>query len=515
MSWNKSLRNTLRLTQIGWTLARHDALFIFARLGAANPLLWTLQLVAKKSSLPEGVKLANALQALGPAYIKLGQMLATRPDIVGNELATGLAELQDNLPPFPGVIARSIIEAQLGKPLHECFSSFEETPVAAASIAQVHRATSLDGKAVAVKVLRPGITAAFMRDTDLFYWIAELIETRLPRWRRLKPIEVVNTFKASVAMELDLRFEAAAATEMASNIQADSGFRVPAIDWDMTAEQVMVMEWVEGISISNLAALQAAGHDLNQLLCKLSENFFKHAFRDGFFHADMHPGNLFVDSTGTIVAVDFGIMGRLDENSRMYVAEILRAFLREDYKRVAEVHFRAGYVPYSQSVEDFALACMAIAKPILDRPLHEISIGRLLGQLFKITETFQMETQPQLLLLQKTLVVVEGVGRMLNPGVNMWEMARQPIEDWATHQFSPQARIKQAARKGKTFAEDLPQLIQRAERALEVWSDPKGIKLHPDSLIHVQVHARKTKRDWLLLGWAALIVTAVLIFVKA
>ncbi len=279
-----------------------------------------------------------------------------------------------------------------------------------------------------------------------------------------------------------MRFEAAAATELAKNIASDTGFRVPGIVWDITSERVLVMEWVEGISLNDTSALNAAGHDLNQLLQKLSENFFAHVFRDGFFHADLHPGNLFVDEKGDIVAVDFGIMGRLDWKSRLYVAEILRGFLEEDYMHVAKVHIRAGYVPNTKSAETFALACMAIAKPILDKPLHEISVAKLLGQLFSVTETFEMETQPQLLLLQKTMMVVEGVGRMLNPSINMWDMAREPIRAWAMDNMSLKGRAFETARHARDAVQRLPDILDKLELALNRLSDPNGIKIHSESL---------------------------------
>lgn len=509
MVWTH-VKNSFRLTRIGLTMARYDALFIFRELGFSGSLVWLCTLFSIRSKQPRGERLARALEALGPTFIKLGQMLSTRADLVGEDIALALSDLRDNLPPFDAIRARNMIETELGKPLDELFAGFGKDAVAAASIAQVHRATLPNGAEVAVKILRPGIRRAFARDLELFYWIARLVDARLPAMRRLKPVQIVDIFRDSVALELDLRYEAAAATKMGANIAEDTGFRVPAIFWQMTSESVMVTEWVEGIPISDVPALIAHGHDPRALIAKLSENFFKHAFRDGFFHADMHPGNLFVDATGDIIAVDFGIMGTLDERSRLYVAEILRGFLNEDYAYVAEVHFRAGYVPAHQSRENFALACMAIAKPILDRPLNEISIGRLLGQLFNITDTFQMETRPELLLLQKTLVVVEGVGRMLDPNLNMWEVARSPIEAWANNHFSPQARLKQAARHGSDTLKHLPQFMERVDRSLSLLGDPRGLKLHPDSLIHIKGINRRARNEWLFFAWTALAAAVVL-----
>lgn len=506
----KHIKNTFRLMRIGWVLARHDALFIFRDLGVPVLPIFLAPLT-KKSRHTKGKRLASALETLGPTFIKLGQMLSTRADLVGEEIAEELGLLRDKLPAFPGVMAQRIIQEELGKPTVEIFVEFDETAVAAASIAQVHKARLHNGKFVAVKILRPGIHDAFANDLELFYWIAENVEARLPAYRRLKPMEVVDTFKQMAAFELDLRYEAAAATELAENTTADTGFRVPAIEWDLTSEKVLVLDWVDGTPISDVETLKNKGFDLNGLLTKASENFFKHVFRDGYFHADLHPGNIFVDEKGDIVAVDFGIMGRLDQHSRIFMAEILGGFLNEDYEMVARAHFRAGYVPAGQSVEHFKQACMAISKPILNKPLHEISVGKLLGQLFQVTETFQMETQPQLLMLQKSLVMVEGVGRMLNPNINMWEMAREPIESWARSNLSPKGRIKFAASDVKNFMEKLPQRIEQIEAGLEMIGDPAGLRLHPETLKSIAHSRRKSRRDWLIFAWTSLAVVVGLI----
>ncbi len=506
----RAIRNTARMIAIAYTLAREDALFIFTDTGYTLPL-WFGRLFRRRSTLPKGKRLCNAIEKLGPTFIKLGQTLSTRSDLIGEELAEALASLRDNLPPFDSRIARTILEEELGGPLEQHFSAFSAEPVAAASIAQVHKARTNGEQDVAVKILRPGIRDAFARDLELFYWLAEIIEHRLPHWRRLKPLEVVRTFRESVAFELDLRYEAAAATELAKNTQNDPGFRVPRVDWNLTSERVMVLEWVDGTPLSDIASLHASGHDLNAILATASEIFFKQVFRDGFFHADLHPGNLFIDREGNIVAVDFGIMGRLDWRSRLYVAEILRGFLNEDYRHVAEVHFRAGYVPPTKSVDNFTLACMAIAKPILDKPLHEISVAKLLGQLFKVTETFEMETQPQLLLLQKTMVVIEGVGRMLNPSINMWEMARSPIEQWAAENLSPLGKLKETAREAQELVHKLPELLHRAEHALSRLSDPEGLRIHAESLNELSALERRKQRQWLALAWTCAMLAGVYI----
>lgn len=514
MSIFRTLRNTRRLLKIAVTLAREDALFILRDLGFQGPIMWLGGLFARKSTLPQPQRLAHALERLGPTFIKLGQTLSTRPDLVGEEVSIALAELRDNLPPFDSKVARALIEEELRQSIGSVFQAFEDQAVAAASIAQVHRAVLHDGRKVAVKILRPGIAQAFARDMDLFYWIAELIERNLRSWRRLKPLAVVELFKQTVAFELDLRYEAAAATEMRDNVKNDEGFRVPAVEWNLTTQKVMVLDWVEGIPLADVESIKNAGHDVNAVLARLSENFFKHVFRDGFFHADLHPGNLFLDAAGNIVAVDFGIMGRLDWRTRLYVAEILRGFLNEDYRHVAEAHFAAGYVRADQSVENFTLACMAIAKPILDKPLHDISVARLLGQLLKVTETFAMETQPQLLLLQKTMVVVEGIGRMFNPRINMWEMARSPIEAWAEANLGPIGKLQHGAWEMSEIIRELPRVLARANTVLERLSDSQGVRLHPESVVQVLIERHVQQRYWNMLASVALIAAVFILAAK-
>ena len=459
----------------------------------------------------KGQRLAAALEKLGPAFIKLGQALSTRSDLIGDDLAGDLGDLRDNLPPFPTAIARAIIEDEFKTPIASLFKEFDDTPIAAASIAQVHKAVTLDGKNVAVKILRPNIAAAFARDVDLFYWLAEIIERRVHGWRRLKPKEVVNTFKESVFFELDLRFEAAAATELANNItHYETGFRVPVVEWNLTSRRVLTTEWIDGIPIHDIAAIKASNFDPDMILAKAARSLFSQVFRDGFFHADLHPGNLFVDRQGDIVAVDFGIMGRLDWNSRLYIAEILRGFMTQDYRHVAEVHFTAGYVPRGKSIEAFTQACMAVAQPIIGKPLNEISVANLLGQMFKIAAEFEMEVQPQLLLLQKTMMVTEGVGRMLNPHLNMWELAAPMMEDWAKANFGIQGKIKDAVRQGYDIARKIPMMLDYAENALKSVGDPQGIRLHPLTVEALNAPTLGNQRQWLWLGWSALVAVTAL-----
>jgi ubiquinone biosynthesis protein len=464
-----SFRHFARLFTIFRTLARHDALFPLKDAGVAPALLFASKLlVAKSSTGRPGERLAKAFQELGPTFIKLGQILSTRPDILGEEVTADLAELRDRLPPFPGSIAKDIVVRELDAPLDSLFSSFDEAPIAAASIAQVHFAVTSEGQPVAVKVLRPGIEVSFTRDLELMRLVAREVERRRPEYRRLRPLEVVRTFEEAVRIEMDFRLEGAAADELAENFKDDPTYRVPSIDWRRTARRVLTQARIEGMPIDEIASLRAAGLDPQDIVRKAAEIFFKQVFRDGFFHADQHPGNLFVAPDGAIVAVDFGIMGRLDKRTRRYLGEMLKAFLERDYRRVAEVHFEAGYVPADKSVDAFAQACRAIAEPIFDRPQNEISIARLLAQLFRVTETFEMETQPQLLLLQKTMLMAEGVGRTLAPQANMWSLAQPLIEQWERDYFGPEARIAIALNEMAQGLTRLPGLVSNIEKSAQI-----------------------------------------------
>ncbi len=420
--------------------------------------------IPRRRKLPEadGERLAMALAAMGPAYIKLGQTLATRPDLVGRPIAEGLATLQDRLPPFAFEKAKATVEEQLGHTLSELFDTFEETPVAAASIAQVHKAVLKDGRAVAVKVLRPDIESRFTRDLALFEWLAGLGERHSVEGRRLRLLQVVAKIRETVLAEMDLRLEAAAAAELADNMHGEPGYRLPTIEWEMTARRVMTLEWVDGIRVADRDALEAAGHDLEALGARVVQVFLKQALRDGFFHADLHQGNLIVESDGTICAIDFGIMGRLTKLERRFLAEILYGFIRRDYDRVADVHFDAGYVSRRESHEEFAQAMRAIADPIMDLPVEEISAGKLLTQLFATTERFNMQTQPQLLLLQRTMVMAEGMALHLHPKSNMWNISEPVIEEWVRSNLSPEVQLADAINQ-------LPRLIERLPSRIERW----------------------------------------------
>jgi ubiquinone biosynthesis protein len=505
------LINIGRLLRMARILAAHDALVPheYARRAPASLRLFVRLFgrpkPAEKVLLP-GERLALALERMGPSAIKLGQFLATRPDILGAEVARGLETLQDRLPPFPDSEARAIVESELARPLEQIFSVFGP-PVAAASIAQVHEAQTTDDppRRVAVKILRPGIEEEFARDFDAFRLAADVAERFLAEARRLRLRTLVETLAASVALELDLRMEAAAASELAQNTANDEEFRVPQLDWSRTSARVFTSEWVEGVVLRDPQALEAAGHDPKRVAVAVIRSFLTQALRDGFFHADMHPGNLFVDAQGRICAVDFGIMGRLEPAMRRFMAETLAGFLARDYMRVAEVHFEHGFVPKTHSVETFAQALRAVGEPIFGLTAHEVSMARLLEQLFATTRRFDMQLQPQLVMLQKTMVVVEGVARSLDPAFDIWEASRPVIEAWMVENLGPEARLRDAA-GGLTslakLAQNIPQLLRDTELIAAQLADG-GLRLHPDSVRAIALSQIRRTRHARVALWIA------------
>ena len=467
----RTVANIWRLGRVGATFARTGALKrILQQLEAPPSAHLALRLLTTPISPfglegdPETPAIPRALTALGPAYGKFGQILSTRPDIVGPEIARDLRILQDRLPPFPMEQARATIESELGMPLEAAFSEFEP-PVAAASIAQVHPAVeALEGRKVAVKVLRPGVEKRFRVDIDSFYFIARTLETLLPSTRRLRPTAVVEHFEGVVLAEMDLRLEAASASEFHDNTRDDPLFRVPEIRWDLSGRRVMTMEWVEGAPMGDTEALSALGVDVTRLAERILQTFLDHALRDGFFHADMHQGNLKVRRDGAILALDFGIMGRIDPLTRRYYAEILYGFLRRDYRRIAEVHFEAGYVPPDQDVDLFAQALRSIGEPIFGQDVSRISMARLLAHLFEVTERFGMRTRTELILLQRTMVVVEGVARSLDPNTNIWKAARPVVESWMRENLGPKAVARDLRDAAVVLARYAPRLPGIAEK---------------------------------------------------
>ena len=422
--------------------------------------------VTRYDAAKRGQALSDKIRKLGPTYIKLGQFLATRPDMIGVAMAQDLTHLQDRLPAFGDAQVARILAAELDKP--DAILDQLSAPVAAASIAQVHQAIHRQtGEKLAVKILRPGIEKRLKGELDLLARMAGLAERFIPATHRLRPVDAIATLARSIQGETDFRMEAAALSEMGENSAADAGFGVPRIIWEASSQQVLTMSWVDGVPASDIEALKKAGHDLPDLAQRLLQIFLTLALRDGFFHADMHQGNLLIQEDATIMAIDLGICGRLDHDSRRFLAEILHGFITRDYKKLAEVHIEAGYVPAHHNVSEFAQALRAVGEPIRDRDADEISMGRVLAQLFQITEQFDMVTQPQLLLLQKTMVTVEGVARSFDPKVNIWDASEKLVGDWLRKSIGPQAVLQDMAdNAGRTLrmVQRLPDTLQELER---------------------------------------------------
>jgi ubiquinone biosynthesis protein len=453
-----------RLLKWGRTLARHGALRGVERDPMTPAEVRRVARIARFGArIPDTPDYAAALQQIGPPAIKLGQTLSTRPDLVGVAAAENLSRLQDDLPPAPFPKIKAEIERSFGAPLEQLFSAFDPKPVGAASIAQVHRATTTEGRDVAVKVLRPGIEEQFAEAIDTYEWTAAQVESMGPEASRLRPRHVVAQFKQWTARELDLQREAASASELKENMVAEPGYYVPEIDWRRTARRVLTLEWLEGTKLNDRDALVAEGQDCKALAATLVRAFLRQAIVDGFFHADLHHGNLFGLPDGRIAAIDFGIMGRIDRRARVWLAEILYGLITGDYRRVAEIHFEAQYVPAHHSVDEFATALRAAGEPIRGLPVKEISVGRMLESLFSITRDFDMPTQPHLLLLQKSIVMNEGVASKLDPDINMWETSEPFLREWMRSELGPEAyyadRIVETVRAFKK----LPDLINRID----------------------------------------------------
>jgi ubiquinone biosynthesis protein len=499
-----ALGHLVRLTRAGYVLAREGvfALVDPAPLPApARAALRIARLLERPSGQDAAVRLSAALTRLGPTYVKLGQFLATRPDVVGVAIARDLESLQDKMAPFPQAEAEAAIATALGRPLSAVYASFGPA-VAAASIAQVHRAeiaTAEGRRTVAVKVLRPHVERDLRSELASFYFAARAAERHSAEARRLRLVEVVDTLARSVTIEMDLRLEAAAIAEMAENTRDDPDFRVPAVDWDLTAKDLLTQEWIDATPLSDHAAIEASGLDLPHLAAALMQTFLRHALRDGFFHADMHPGNLFVDAECRIVAVDFGIMGRLGPKERRFLAEILYGFITRDYHRTAQVHFEAGYVPSHHSVADFAQAIRAIGEPIHNRPADQISMAKLLTLLFEVTGLFDMRTRPELLLLQKTMVVVEGVARSFDPKLDMWTVSEPVVREWIERNLGPAGRLEEAAGGAGEigrFLSAVPGLLTRAAALVEQLDaiTCNGLVLAPETVAAIGAAEGKRNR---------------------
>ena len=465
-------------------------------------------------NVPRGQRLREALEELGPVFVKFGQVVSTRPDLIPADIAVELTRLQDDVLPFPGDEAREVIERALDAPLSEHFASFDVQPLASASVAQVHGATLQDSTEVVVKVLRPGIEKVIEQDLQLLYQLARLADRHWPNARRLRPLEVVDDYDKTIHDELDMMREGANASQLRSNFLDSDMIYVPQIYWDHSCREVLVMERVEGIPIRDIDAIRAAGIDLRKLAHNGVEIFFTQAFRDGFFHADMHPGNIFVSPQGQYRAVDFGIMGTLAEADKRYLAENLLAFFNRDYRAVAMAHLRAGWVPATTRPEEFEAAVRTVCEPIFARPISEISFGHLVIRLFQVARRFDMPVQPQLVLLQKTLLNIEGLGRQLYPELDLWETAKPFLERWMREQVGPRALARALRRELPTVLPLLPELPGLVHELLRRQRDGQlVIRTGSDNAEQLarDLKHRTRQRDGLMLG-GGLLLGAIVLF---
>ena len=469
-------------------------------------------------NMNEGDRLSSSLESMGTTFIKLGQFLATRPDIIGDELSKKLENLQDKLPPFSLSEAKKIMENDLGKSTYDSIIDLSE-PVAAASIAQVHKAQINDNgtiKDVAIKILRPNIKKIFNEEIDAIMFFAFLVESFVKKTKRLKLVEVVFLLKEITNLEMDLRFEAAAANEYAENTKNDVGFRVPQIYWNFTSENVMTLDWIEGVSIRETTELKNKNFNTEKIAEDVIQNFLRHAVRDGFFHADMHQGNIFIDNNGHIVPIDFGIMGRLDKMSKRFLAEILFGFIQRDYRKVAEVHLIAGLVPKNVPIDDLAQALRSIGEPIFGQAVKDISGGKLLKQLFDVTEKFNMQTQPQLLMLQKTMVVVEGVARKLNPNTNIWTTSKPVLENWLKETKDPMTTINETLQSTSEVIKRLPEFPEIMDKANQALTYLASGQIPQNTNSYTALNTKKTEmiafRNQSIIGLLILVIFGLLVF---
>jgi len=507
----------LRLFFISWTLLRHglDELIIASHLfRPLHFLRWFMWWrVLRNKELGRGVRIRRALEDLGPIFVKFGQILSTRRDLLPDDISEELARLQDRVPPFPGPAAVAIIEKAYRQPLHEIFAEFDETPIASASIAQVHAARLLDGTEVVVKVVRPDIEPVIRRDIGLLYIIADKLQRYWSEGRRLRPLEVVREFEKTIIDELDLMREAASATQIRRNFADSELLYVPEIHWPYCRRNVMVMERISGIPVSNIEAIRTAGIDLESLAARGVEIFFTQVFRHNFFHADMHPGNIFVSPAGQYMAVDFGIVGTLSPDDQRYLAENFLAFFHRDYQRVAELHVESGWVPASTRVDEFEAAIRTVCEPIFERPLADISFGQLLLRLFQTARRFNMEVQPQLVLLQKTLLNIEGLGRQLYPELDLWQTAKPFLERWMSEQIGTRAFVNRLKDNVPQWGEKLPEIPSLIHEVLHQARHGKlQVQSNSDELQKIRREIRRANgRTFFAILGGSLIISAALL----
>jgi len=515
------------LFKLGRKLAKSDALAIVTKFNEPSLIIKILYKIIGFSfsnnsevsqTQSEEKKLSNSLQSMGTTFIKLGQFLATRPDIIGEKLSKQLETLQDKLPPFSLSEAKEMIKKELGNEMYNSIINLSE-PVAAASIAQVHKAQINDDgiiKDVAIKILRPNIKKIFNEEIDALMLLAFFVESSIQKTKRLKLIEVVFLLKEITNLEMDLRFEAAAANEYSENTKNDAGFKVPKIYWNFTSENVMTLDWVDGISIRETEELLKRNIDTKKIASDIIQHFLRHAIRDGFFHADMHQGNIFINNSGQIIPIDFGIMGRLDKLSQRFLAEILFGFIQRDYKKVAEVHLSAGLVPKEVPVSDLAQALRSIGEPIFGQSVKDISGGKLLKQLFDVTEKFNMQTQPQLLMLQKTMVVVEGVARKLNPETNIWKTSKPVLEKWLSETKDPINTINETLKDSVDVIKKLPNLPEVMDKANQALTFLASGQIPQNSNSFNELNLKKSEmitfRNQTIIGILLLVIASLLVF---
>ena len=522
------VRKLITLFKLGRKVATSDILNVISKF-QEPPLIvkilfkiLSFSLSSKKhtnlNKKDEGERLSSTLESMGTTFIKLGQFLATRPDIIGEELSTKLENLQDKLPPFSLIEAKEIIKNDLGEDTYNSIINLSE-PVAAASIAQVHKAQINDNgiiKDVAIKILRPNIKKIFNEEIDAMLLFVFFIESIIKKTKRLKLIEVVFLLKEITNLEMDLRFEAAAANEYAENTKNDVGFKVPQIYWNFTSENVMTLDWVDGVSIRENEELKKRNLDTKKIAEDIIQNFLRHTVRDGFFHADMHQGNIFIDNDGQIVPIDFGIMGRLDKMSKRFLAEILFGFIQRDYRKVAEVHLVAGLVPKEVPIDDLAQALRSIGEPIFGQTVKDISGGKLLKQLFDVTEKFNMQTQPQLLMLQKTMVVVEGVARKLNPDTNIWTTSKPVLENWLKATKDPITTFNETLQNTSEVIKRLPEFPEIMDKANQALSYLASGQIPQNSNSYSALNNKKTEmtafRNQSIIGLLVLVIFSLLVF---